>query len=202
MISVSCAISGVSPSFPSDYKPFPTDCVSCPPREDFLGFLNNYGDIQTDCVSRPRPVDSDQRVRIQSRRSGLRRPCVPPDRGSKPILAIVTRIAPVPVRTRSSVTLALALSGATHSLPIASVSRWHEPLAADSARAFPRPAEHASLQRREASLHYLDSASFSTNSIVGGSIFVSGGGSILASAQDSRGSGVYFLLGIAMSSRW
>jgi len=79
--------------------------------EDFARFLNDDSDFQPHCVSRRRPVDSPQ----GSRRRRPLRHLQPP---AQPLLPVVARVATMPTRTRTAVTLPLTSRTRACPLPV------------------------------------------------------------------------------------
>jgi hypothetical protein len=107
------------------------DCVSRPSHENFPCFLHDYSYFQTDCVSRRVPDHFGQRVALE-RLADAR---LAPNALSQAALAVVTGMALMPSRTRSTMPRVLALFAAAASLTLARSLARLEPLAALAARA-------------------------------------------------------------------
>jgi hypothetical protein len=106
------------------------DCVSHPIRENFSGFLYDHGHFQADCVSRSVPGHGGQRVSIER----LTDDRVAPNSLAQASLAVVARVALMPLRTCSAMARLLAVCAAAAPLTLARSLIWLEPLAAFAAR--------------------------------------------------------------------
>lgn len=159
-------------------------CVSRPGMQDSARFFNRHGHLQAHCVSRRRPVDPTQRIHPEPRRPRL--PQQPP---SEPVLAVVIRMPPAPRLARPAVPLALTGRSAARTLPITGPRLRDKPLPAYPTRTLPSHAalpktdrQHAPATRPGKATGRIRRAGSSTTR--GGHSSRAGGGSLLASAED------------------
>jgi hypothetical protein len=115
----------------SDFSALRVDGVSHPSDEDFASFLYDYRDFQSDCVSRDVPDYFGQWVTLERRADDR----FAPNSLSQTALAVVVRMALMPLRTRSAMSRLLALFAAAAPLTLARSPARLEPLAALTARA-------------------------------------------------------------------